>query len=154
VASARIHIDAPRQAVFDTLLDAWTYAEWVVGAAVIRAVDDDWPAPGSSFHHTVGIGPLKVSDRTEMVEHDEPRKVVLDARAGPAGRALVTFHIHQRKDGSTVEVEEHPVGGVAALLDNPVLEGGLLVRNEEMLRRLKRLVERRAGHSATETGHR
>ena len=62
----------PPEAVWDALADAGGYGYWVVGSSEIRDADPHWPAPGSRFHHTVGIRPLRVSDHTESLEAEAP----------------------------------------------------------------------------------
>src|SRR5690554_932011 len=84
-------IDAPLEDVWDALVDVRTYPSWLIGAQKIRAVDDDWPEPGSAFHHTVGIGgPLTLSDRTRCREIDPPHRLVLDIKARPLVHGTVT----------------------------------------------------------------
>ena len=136
-------IDATPEQVFEVLLDAWTYKDWVVGADDIRAVDDAWPAPGSCFHHTVGVGPAKTDDRTKIVAVDPPHRLVLEARAGPAGVAHVEFVVGPDRDGTRVTIEEHPIDGPAERLPEAVSDVGLKLRNAETLRRLRNLVESR-----------
>ena len=141
-------IDATPEQVFDVLLDAWTYQDWVVGADNIRDVDPDWPAIGSRFHHTVGVGPAKTDDITTIIAIDAPRRLVLEARARPAGIAHVEFLVEPAasEDGgrTVVTIEEHPTDGPADALPKAVTEVGLKLRNAETLRRLRHLVEERA----------
>lgn len=143
MATNETTIAATPEQVFDILLDASTYERWVMGCDDIRSVDPDWPQPGSKFHHTVGFGPLKVQDTTKVLELDAPRRLVLEARARPAGVAKVIFTVTPCPEGSKVEVEEYPTRGVAKTIDNPVLDGMIKARNVETLRRLDREVEKR-----------
>ena len=136
-------IDASPDDVFAVLLDAWGYEHWVVGCKDIRAVDDAWPEPGSRFHHTVGMGPLDVSDTTMVVEVERPRRLVLEARARPAGVAKVVFTVEPHEGGSRVHIWEKPIRGVARTIHNPVLDAAVDGRNAETLRRLKKRVEER-----------
>ena len=135
------HIDAPPEAVFDVLLDAHRYADWVVGAKSIRAVDREWPAAGSRFHHRVGIGPLTIEDSTVLESSDPPRTITLRARARPAGVARVHLRLTATDDGGTdVEMDEYPVSGPGRWIHNPLLDGVIAARNRKSLRRLGRLV--------------
>jgi uncharacterized protein YndB with AHSA1/START domain len=78
--------DVPIESVFAALVDPWTYPEWLVGAQDMRSVDPGWPAPGSSFHHRVGLaGPLTIADSSSSCEVDAPELLVLEVRARPAG---------------------------------------------------------------------
>lgn len=136
-------IDATPEDVFDVLLDAHSYEDWVVGCQDIRAVDRSWPEPGSRFHHRVGVGPVNTEDTTAIVSVDKPRELVLEARARPAGVARVRFTVDPTEDGTKVTMVEHPVDGPAETLDNPVFDEAIEGRNIETLRRLKELVEKR-----------
>ena len=139
MATSRIHIAAPPEKVFGLLASGDRYADWVVGAKRVRSVDERWPEPGSSFHHTIGVGPLSVDDKTTVVSSEPPRRLVLDAGVGPAGRARVEFVVEPDGDGCRVEMIEDvatgpaPVGWVA----DPAVEA----RNAETLRRLRELCE-------------
>ena len=51
--------------VFRVLANGWLYPLWVVGASRMRDVADDWPAEGSTLHHSFGSWPALVNDTTE-----------------------------------------------------------------------------------------
>ncbi len=138
-------IDATPDEVFAVLADARTYEHWVVGCADIRAVDGDWPAVGSKFFHTVGVGPIKTKDNTAVVEVEPGRKLVLEARARPAGVAKVIFTLTPVDGGTEVEIDEYPVRGVAKTIHNPIQDGLIKLRNVETLRRLDKQVTERKG---------
>jgi uncharacterized protein YndB with AHSA1/START domain len=127
--------------VFDLLLNGWRYAEWVVGTKRIRSVEDDWPAPGSRFHHVLGLGPVSLFDRTEVEEVDPPRHIVLLVRVWPAGRGRVTLDVGPAGGRTRIRMEEVPIEGPAKTVDGPVLEVLTHLRNREALRRLRRAVE-------------
>lgn len=143
MATNRIHIDAPPEAVFDVLCDAASYRVWVVGSKRIRGVDPEWPAVGSRFHHTVGIGPLTDSDTTEVLESVRPSRMVLEARIWPFGTAEVALDLHPAGAGTDVVMGETPLRGLAKQLDNPLMERAIWVRNALTLRRLKDWAEQR-----------
>jgi uncharacterized protein YndB with AHSA1/START domain len=142
MARTTTRIAATPDRVFAVLADAWTYERWVVGCKQIRTVDDGWPAPGATFHHCVGIGPLTVRDTTTVLESDPPRRIVLRARARPAGVARVEVELAEAGGGTEVVIQERPVSGPPALLHNPLQDRLIHRRNAESLRRLKQLAER------------
>ena len=149
MARNEIGIDASPAEVFDVLLDGCAYADWVVGAKDIRDVDEGWPAPGTAFHHRVGIGALSLKDRTEVERLEEPSLLVLRARALPAGIARVTMAVSPRPGGgSTVVMGEEAIGGPAAHIPRFLLDPLVWLRNTESLRRLRNLVTRRAANPA------
>jgi uncharacterized protein YndB with AHSA1/START domain len=143
-------IPATPEEVFAVLADARTYQHWVVGCDDIRAVEGDWPAVGSRFFHTVGVGPIKTKDNTKVVEVDAPHRLVLEARARPAGVATVIFELRPVDGGTATEVEidEYPIKGVAKTIHNPVQDGLIKVRNVETLRRLEKQVLQRKQSAA------
>jgi uncharacterized protein YndB with AHSA1/START domain len=131
--------DAP-EAVWAVLMNGWRFADWVVGAKRIRAVDDGFPAPGTKLHHRFGVGPLVIDDTTVVEEIEEPRRLVLRARARPAGVARVELELEPTADGGTeIRMREDPTSGPAKVLDNPLLRRLVDARNLEALRRLTTL---------------
>lgn len=136
-----MHIDAPPERVYEILLDGWRYADWVAGAKRIRAVDANWPEPGSRFHHKVGVGPFKIKDTTKLLEAERPSHVRLEARARPAGVVVVDIRIEPEDGGSRVKLVEYPVRGVAKVFHNRIQDAMIHGRNVESLRRLKKLAE-------------
>ena len=146
MARTTTHVDASPERVFEVLDDARTYEFWVVGSKEIRAVDADWPAVGSSFHHSVGIGPITVKDSTSVLEREPPRRLKLRARARPTGVAHVLFELTPSGNGAACEVAitEVPVEGPPAWLHNPLQDKLIDARNVETLRRLRWLAERGA----------
>lgn len=141
VAQNEIVIDRPAADVFAFLSDGRRYADWVVGAKRVRDVDETWPAPGSRIHHTVGIGPLEIKDNTEVEQVVDGKRLVLRARARPAGIARVELDLHPDGGSTRVVMVEYPVSGIAKTIQNPLLDASLKARNVEALRRLKREVE-------------
>jgi uncharacterized protein YndB with AHSA1/START domain len=135
---------APERA-FAVLADGWLYGLWVVGASHIRDVDADWPAVGSSIHHAFGAWPLLIRDQTEVLECAPPNRLVLQARAWPAGQARIELSIEAIRDGgSRVSMTEYPVTGIGAAVHNPGFDALIARRNVESLARFAALAERRA----------
>jgi uncharacterized protein YndB with AHSA1/START domain len=148
MAKNSLTIDAAPTEVWAVLADARTYEHWVVGCDDIRGVEGDWPAVGSRFFHTVGVGPVKTKDNTAVIECEPDHRLVLEARARPAGVAKVVFTLDRvdgaASTGTTVTIEEFPVRGVAKVIDNPIQDGLIKVRNVETLRRLAKQVAEHA----------
>ena len=90
-------IAAPDEVVWSVLADGWSYANWVVGTARVRMVDDGWPTPGRRIHHSVGVWPLLLNDTTAVLESHEPESTRLEARGWPLGKAHVALEV--RPDG-------------------------------------------------------
>jgi uncharacterized protein YndB with AHSA1/START domain len=125
--------------VFGVLSDPGSYAYWVVGSHSIRDADADWPAVGAKLHHRVGVGPLTLSDNTEVLEVSAPARLVLQARARPLGTARVTLELVTQDEGTQVTMIEEPGDVFSRLLHNPLSDVLLRRRNDEALRRLGEL---------------
>jgi uncharacterized protein YndB with AHSA1/START domain len=139
--------------VFDVLTDGWSYATWVVGAARIREVDEDWPSPGSKIHHSVGLWPVLLSDNTEIDECEAPRRIKLRVRAWPTGEGEVTIVCEpEGPDKTKVTMEEQAVSGPATMIPDLVQDAMLKMRNEESLTRLAYLAESRARRTGNDEG--
>ncbi len=136
-------VAAPPEVVFSVLSDPRSYEHWVVGNKRVRRFDPAWPEPGSEFHHTLGIGPLALRDKTCVAEVDAPRYLVLHARAMPVGMAEVRLELTPEGPGTRVTLTERPIRGPAARFANPLLDLLIRARNAESLRRLRRLAEER-----------
>ena len=135
-------IRASRSQVWDVMADGWTYSQWVVGNSRIRAVDPNWPAPGSTIRHSIGVWPLVIDDES-MVEESVPlAKLVLHAKGGPFGGARVILRLSDVPEGSRVVMEEYPVSGPGAMLPNRLSDLAAWPRNRETLWRLGALAER------------
>ena len=144
MARESTHIDAPLEAAWEALADGWRYSDWVVGWRLVREVAAGWPAPGTRIHHTVGIGPLSWNDDTEVIEVEEPHRLLLEARLRPFGTARVQLELADRDGGTHVTIDERPADGPLARLHNSASDLLLKGRNVESLRRFKRVAESQA----------
>lgn len=134
-------LTVPPDRVWQLLAAGDRYADWVVGASHIRGVDPAWPAVGSKFHHTVGVWPFHLRDNTAVEECDVGRRLALEARARPFGRARVEITLEPIPTGTRVVMSEAARSPALARWSNPVLIPFIHVRNVEALRRLAALCE-------------
>lgn len=141
--AARRETSATREQVWNVLADGWTYSQWVVGNSRMRAVDPDWPAPGSTIKHSVGLWPLVINDETVVQECEPQSRLVLLAKMGPAGAARVTLKLSDTDHGTCVEMEEVLVRGPLSWLPDSVELALMWPRNKEALWRLTSLAEHR-----------
>lgn len=144
VATNERFMPVPPQAVWDALADPDSYGFWVVGSKAIRDADPAWPAPGSRFHHTIGVGPFTVRDHTQSLEAQAPHLLTLRAKARPLGTARVTMEMTPMDAGTLVRMTETPDGPTAVLALNPLVHLFTKARNTESLMRLEELALRRA----------
>jgi uncharacterized protein YndB with AHSA1/START domain len=147
MATSERFMPVPPEAVWNALADARGYGYWVVGSCEVREVEGRWPEPGSRFHHTVGIRPLRVRDHTESLEARRPALLRIRAKARPLGTAQVTMTLTPLDGGTRVRMAEEPDGRVAWLAFNPLVELLLKGRNAESLMRLEELALLQAGQS-------
>ena len=134
----------PPAAVWEALADPAGYGFWVVGSKLIRDGDGHWPAPGSRFHHTIGAGPLTVSDYTEALEARPPYLLKMRAKGRPLGTARVTLEMTPKDGGTLVRISEQPEGVAAVLALNPLVHFFTKARNAKSLERLEELALRGA----------
>jgi uncharacterized protein YndB with AHSA1/START domain len=142
---SQLVVAAPPAGVWEILAEPEHYAHWVVGSSEIRGWDDEWPAPGSRFYHRVGAKPLTISDNTEVVESEEPHRLVLRAKTRPLGAARVELVMEPHPAGTLVTMTEDPDVPLGGVLTPPPIHALIRLRNGESLRRLRSLAERRAG---------
>lgn len=131
---------APPERVWAVLADPHCYRDWVVGARRIRSADETWPAPGAMLHHELAVG---IEDSTTVIDCDEGKRLVLRARARPAGIAEVVLTVEPNGEGSRVHMEEKAVSGPASLIPEVLLAPLVKARNQESLRRLGELARSR-----------
>ena len=129
--------------VWAVLADGWLYPSWVVGASRMREVADDWPAVGSTIDHSVGTWPMLLDDLTRVVACVPESRLVLHANARPAGEAEVQMRLEPVGAHTRVEMEEHVTGGPGRFVPEVLTGWGMRQRNDESLRRLAFIAERR-----------
>ncbi|WP_200847096.1 SRPBCC domain-containing protein [Microbacterium sp. 18062] len=142
-------VRASPEDVFAVLGNGWLIPAWVVGATRMRSVDAEWPNPGASIHHSLGVWPFMVDDQSEAVEWSPPHRLRLRPRAGLLGRGIVVIDVAPHPEGSRVRMTEEPVSGAAMLLPRRVWRPLLTWRNREALLRLAYLAE---GHAHDDAG--
>lgn len=140
--SSRV-IPAPASEVFAVLADPETYPDWLFGAANIRDADDNWPSPGSVFHHTVGVRPFAIADTTMVRDVEPDRSLTLSVRARPLVTAEVEFRIIADGDRCVLTMQEEPSRRLIGNLVRPIMDPVTHVRNHRSLRQLDELVARR-----------
>jgi uncharacterized protein YndB with AHSA1/START domain len=136
-------INAPPGYVWAVLADGWLYPSWVVGASRMRDVESSWPAPGSKLHHSVGMWPFLLDDRTEVLDSEPQKQLRLRAHGWPAGAAEVLIELEPSGTGTEVTIREDAVAGPAKLVPGPLRQAAVVPRNREALRRLAFLAEGR-----------
>jgi uncharacterized protein YndB with AHSA1/START domain len=135
-------VAASCERVWDVLADGWSYTHWVVGNSRTRAVDPNWPDPGATIQHSIGIWPVVIQDETIVESSSPPHELVLCARMGPLGAARITLRLTDIPGGCRVEMIEVPVEGPVGLIPDRLALIAFHPRNRECLWRLAALAER------------
>ncbi|MEA2283281.1 MAG: hypothetical protein QOK21_3888 [Solirubrobacteraceae bacterium] len=138
MARNEIHIDAPIATVFDVLADPRFFANWVVGASSVRGVEGEWPAVGSTLHHSQQ---LVLRDTTQVKLVDPPRRLLLEARARPLAVAEVDIGLEPDGDGTRLVLVERATGAIAGAFPELLTDPLIHIRNRASVARLKRLAE-------------
>jgi hypothetical protein len=125
------------------LSDPRSYAYWVIGSIEIRDADPEWPQAGSRFHHTVGLGPLRVKDHTVVEEVRPARYLQLQTKTRPLGNARVGLQLDDTGEGTRVTMTEDPADTPTALVFMPLTHVLMRGRNARSLERLAELAEGR-----------
>jgi uncharacterized protein YndB with AHSA1/START domain len=134
-------VPTPPQRVWEVLADGWKYANWVVGASRIRAVDESWPATGARIWHSVGPWPLAINDET-VVERCVPvKELALRAKTWPVGEARIRIQLTDIPGGCRVEMDEIVIAGPPKWLPQAVQRAAVAPRNRECLWRLANIAE-------------
>lgn len=144
MARNEILCHAPPEAAFAVLADPRVYGYVVVGSRTVRRFHPAWPAPGSEFHHRLGVGVTLIRDITESLEADLDRRLRLRAHMRPWSVKEIVFELAPHRGGTRVVMIEQPVAGPASVAGARLVVDRLLwLRNVVVLRRLRRVVERR-----------
>ncbi|WP_030461970.1 SRPBCC family protein, partial [Kitasatospora sp. NRRL B-11411] len=131
-------IDSPPEQVWDVLSNPRSYAQWVVGTQDVLDADDHWPEVGARLRFLVGLGPAALED-TCVVRICEPgRRLELEAAAAPFGTARIAFSLIPWDRHTLLILDEHPLRGLGARLENPLTEFVLHLRNRRLLTNLAR----------------
>jgi uncharacterized protein YndB with AHSA1/START domain len=141
---ARIEVLATRERVFAVLGEPERYADWVVGTRAVRDADESFPERGSRFSARVGTGPVTLDAVTTVLEHEEPRRLVLRTRLRRLGAAQIDLELEERGAATVVTMRERAVGDPISRFAQSLGEPLVTARNRRSLQRLKQLVERGA----------
>lgn len=134
-------IRAPRPLVWRAVRDIGSHVRWMEDAEAIRITSPRATGVGTTYICDTRVGPLRLSDRMEVVEWRERRAIGI--RHGGLVRGIGRFTLKARPGGTLFTWEERlrfPLwmgGRVTAVMAKPVLRR-IWKRN---LATFKRLVE-------------
>jgi uncharacterized protein YndB with AHSA1/START domain len=145
LVTASIEIDAPREDVYDLVLDPARLDEWVTIHRRINARDAGPPREGYEMEQTLHLRGANFHVRWTLTEADRPDHATWEGR-GPAHSYARTSYVLKSTDGGKTrfeyENEFKPPGGFVGAAASRMLIGGVPEREAtRSLQRLKALIE-------------
>ena len=143
---ASIEIDAPRERVYDFVLDAGRLDEWVTIHRRINSRDAGPPREGYEMDQTLHLRGANFKVHWTLTEADRPDRATWEGR-GPAHSYARTSYALHSVDGELTrfdyENEFKAPGGILGAAASRVLVGGMPQREaNRSLRQLKALLEK------------
>jgi len=145
LVTASIEIDAPREDVYDLVLDPGRLDEWVTIHRRVNARDAGPPREGYEMDQTLCLRGANFKVHWTLTEADRPDRATWEGR-GPAHSYARTSYALKSVDGGKTrfeyENEFKPPGGFIGAAASRMLIGGVPEREaKHSLRRLKALIE-------------
>ena len=146
LVTASIDIDAPRDKVFQTVLDPGRLDEWVTIHRRVNDVDDGRPREGYKMEQTLHLRGANFRVKWTITELQPGRHVTWEGR-GPAHSYTRTAYSVSDRDGHSThfeyENEFNAPGGILGAAASRVIVGGVPQREaNRSLLQLKALLER------------
>ena len=146
LVTASIDIDAPREEVFDTVLDPARLDEWVTIHRRLNRAEEGPPHRGYEMDQTLCLRGANFTVHWTLTEHRPYERATWEGR-GPAGSYARTSYRLREADGNGTrfeyENEFKPPGGLIGKAASRIIVGGVPQREAtRSLQQLKALLER------------
>jgi uncharacterized protein YndB with AHSA1/START domain len=144
---ADTEIDAPREEVFDLLLDPNRLDDWVNASRGVADVSDDPLEIGSSFRQMLRVGGAPFHVQWRVVELERPSLVVWEGEGPGHTKARVRYELSENGAGTRFRYSNRydlPGGLIGAAAGGVGAGPAKRVMNHS-LRNLKRLLESGGG---------
>lgn len=133
-----IHINRPREAVFDVVSDPETYPSWNSAVQAVRPLGDTSGARAYRMERRLPSGPAE--NLLEVVSATPPDQLVIRASEGPTPFTH-RYRLREANGGTDLSVEaDVELEGTARLL-GPIAAGAVRRGVDENFAALKRLLE-------------
>ena len=146
LVTASIDIDAPRERVFQTVLDPARLHEWVSIHRRVNEADDGRPHEGYGMEQTLCLRGANFKVRWTITEFQPGRHVTWEGRGPAHSYARTAYSVSDRDgDGTHFEYENEfkAPGGFLGAAASRVVVGGVPQREAtRSLQALKRLLEK------------
>ncbi len=145
LVTASIDIAAPRERVFDLVLDPSRLNEWVTIHRRINSADDGPPREGYEMDQTLCLRGANFKVRWTLTEADRPDRATWEGRGPAHSYARTSYGLHAVDGGRTrfeYENEFKAPGGLLGAAASRMVIGGVPEREaHRSLERLKALLE-------------
>lgn len=140
-----IAIKAPRQAVWDKLMDPRCLEDWVSIHKDLKEAPEGELAQGDELTQCLHMAGTSFNVKWKVKEADEPTRAVWHGRGPMRSKAAVVYELEEDGDGGTVFHYENefkaPMGPFGRVIDR--ITGGTAERAaDKTLANLKQLLER------------
>jgi uncharacterized membrane protein len=143
---ASIDIDAPREHVYDFVLDPAHLDEWVTIHRRINSRDAGPPREGYEMDQTLCLRGANYKVRWTLTEADRPDRATWEGRGPAHSHARTAYALHDMNGGGTrfeYENEFKAPGGFLGAAASRMLIGGVPEREaRQSLEKLKNLLEK------------
>jgi uncharacterized membrane protein len=151
LVTASIDIDAPRERVYDFMLDPSHLDDWVTIHRRVNKRDDGDPRAGFEMVQTLHLRGANFKVRWTLTEADRPDHATWEGRGPAHSYARTSYTLRENGEDRTrfdYENEFKAPGGFLGAAASRFLVGGVPEREaERSLQRLKALIENGRGPS-------
>lgn len=145
LVTASIDIDAPRDEVYDLMLDPARLEDWVTIHRRVNRADDGAPREGFEMEQTLCLRGANFKVRWTLTQADRPTHATWEGRGPAHSYARTSYDLRDAGDGGThfsYENEFRAPGGFLGAAASRIVVGGVPEREaERSLQRLKALLE-------------
>jgi uncharacterized protein YndB with AHSA1/START domain len=145
LVTASIDIDAPRERVYDLMLDPARLKEWVTIHRRVNRTDDGEPREGYEMVQTLHLRGANFKVRWTLTEADRPERATWEGRGPAHSYARTSYELREADGGRThfdYENEFTAPGGFLGTAASRMLMGGVPEREaQRSLQCLKSLLE-------------
>jgi uncharacterized protein YndB with AHSA1/START domain len=146
LVTATIDIDAPRQEVFDTMLDPARLKDWVTIHRKVHDADGGNPHEGYEMEQTLCLRGVNFKVHWKLTQFEQGRSATWEGRGPAHSYARTAYRLSDRNGGGThfeYENEFKAPGGFLGKAASRVLVGGQPQKEAtQSLKALKKLLER------------
>ena len=145
LVTATIDIDAPREEVFDTMLDPARLKDWVTIHRKVHDADGGTPREGYEMEQTLCLRGVNFKVHWTLTQYDKGRSATWEGRGPAHSYARTAYKLSDKGEGTHFEYENEfkAPGGFLGKAASRVLVGGQPQKEaNQSLKALKKLLEK------------